>query len=84
LRGAIAFAAFPLAASCSIWLGATAVDRIQASATYFAPVPCPQIGTCPDCSPTSGSGGATLSPKINVTPSAKPPIFQSPRVALHD
>lgn len=73
--GVAVIAAFPLAIACSVVTGTALVDRYQASATYLAPLPRPQTGTCPDCLTVPGLGaGLRTPPRITQVPSAKAPV----------
>lgn len=79
LLGLALISAFPLAICCSVVTGTALVDRYQASGTYLAPLPLPQIGSCPDCSSVPGmSGAARTAPGGDVVPSVKSPVDRSP------
>lgn len=79
LLGVALIAAFPLAIACSVVTGTALVDRYQASGTYLAPLPRPQIGSCPDCSVAPGLGGALRTPaRVTPGPSVKSPVDRAP------
>lgn len=72
--GVAVIAAFPLAIACSVVTGTALVDRYQASATYLAPLPRPQSGSCPDCLTVGLGAGLRTPPTITRVPSVKTPL----------
>lgn len=79
LVGLAVISAFPLAIACSVVTGTVLVDRYQASGTYLAPIPRPQITTCPDCSSVPGVNGAVRTPpRGDAVPSVKSPVDRVP------
>lgn len=79
LLGLVLIAAFPLAIACSVVTGTALVDRYQAAGTYLAPLPRPQIGSCPDCSSVPGMSGAVrIAHGGAPVPSVKSTVDRSP------